>query len=177
MRLNLGCGGDNKVGFINIDISGGDVEHDLRLGLYPRIAFQDSVEFIYTSHFLEHIFDDEAAHLLKDCQTVLKPGGAIRICVPDFRKLAEAYLNEDLRFFNLLPVGDFGCPISFLEYCAYQYNGRENDHKALYDVQKLTKMLSAAGFVSVKEMKFDPSVDIDSEVRSRYSLYVEAKKP
>lgn len=175
MLLNLGCGGDRKEGFVNVDIAGGDVVRDLRHGIYPHVATQNSVDFIYTSHFLEHIFDSEAAFLLKDCHTVLKPGGRVRICVPDFKKLIEAYMKGDREFFSLLP-GDPQSLISYLEYCAYQYSGKENDHKALYDFDKVRKLLSEAGFVGVKECQFDPELDVDSEDRRRYSVYVEGNK-
>lgn len=175
MRLNLGCGGDIKPGWVNVDIAGGDVRHDLRQGIYPHVASQDSVDYIYTSHFLEHIFDDEALHLLKDCYTVLKPGAVIRICLPDFGKLIKAYVENDTEFFSLLP-GDKDSPVSYMEFCAYQYSGQNNDHKALYDLKKIRKMLVAAGFVGVCEKQFDASVDLPNEDRRRYSLYVEARK-
>lgn len=176
MRLNLGCGGDHKEGFVNVDIAGGDVVTDLRNGIYPHVAAQDSVDYIYTSHFLEHIFDAEAVNLVKDCHTVLKPGGTMRICVPDFRKLVDAYLRNDAEFFSFLPTGNPDALISYLEYCAYQYSGKENDHKALYDFSKTRKMLNDIGFVNIKECQFDPTVDVNTEDRRRYSLYVEGKK-
>ena len=176
MRLNLGCGGDRKPDFINIDIAGGDALCDLRDGIPPNVASADSVDYIYTSHFLEHIYDDQVSKLLKSCHDVMRRSGRIRICLPDFRKLINAYVTGDLEFFSLLPVGDSKNPISFLEYCAYQYNGRENDHKALYDFHKVRKMLSDAGFVNIKESQFDPSIDVDTEDRKRYSLYVDAQK-
>ncbi|WP_088241393.1 class I SAM-dependent methyltransferase [Calothrix rhizosoleniae] len=43
----------------------------------------DSVDFIYSEHFFEHLFFDEALSLLRECHRILKPNGVIRTCVPD----------------------------------------------------------------------------------------------
>lgn len=177
VRLNLGSGGDKREGFVNLDYSSGaDFKCDLGSGIPVNVALPNSVDYIYTSHFLEHIFDDQVEVLLRSCFEVLKPGGTIRFCLPDFKKLAEAYLKNDISFFSLLPVGKPDNPISYLEYCAYQYVGRNNEHKALYDAHKLIMMLRAVGFVGIQEKSPDPIIDIADEVRTRYSFYIEAHK-
>jgi predicted SAM-dependent methyltransferase len=43
----------------------------------------ESFDFIYSEHFLEHLFFDEAVALLQECDRLLKPGGVVRVCVPD----------------------------------------------------------------------------------------------
>lgn len=172
MRLNLGCGGDQRPGWTNIDIAGGDTVHDLRTGL-PDVK---DVDYIYSSHFLEHLVDEDAINLLKSCYDRLNPGGTIRFCLPDFRKCAEAYLRGDKEFFNLLPQDNRRGLISFIEECAYQKVGSVYEHKALYDVEKLSLMLKEAGFIGINATEFNPQFDIDSEQRRRYSFYVEATK-
>ena len=44
----------------------------------------NSIEYIYSAHFFEHINDETAYNLLKESKRVLKPGGIIRIILPDF---------------------------------------------------------------------------------------------
>lgn len=39
--------------------------------------------FVFSEHFFEHLFLDEAIALLGECHRVMKPGAVIRICVPD----------------------------------------------------------------------------------------------
>lgn len=167
--------GDQKSGWVNIDIAGGDIRYDLKLGMPPSIS-KDSVDFIYSSHFLEHVYDDEALEILKNCLNVLKPGKKIRLCLPDLKKLAKAYIEKDQDFFSLLPSGNKDYLISYLEYCAYQYADKNNDHKALYDIEKITNFLKLAGFTNVNEVQFNSEIDVNSEERIRYSFYVEAKK-
>lgn len=49
-----------------------------------RLEFEDNTfDFIYSEHVLEHFFLDEACDLLKECYRILKPNGVIRIIVPD----------------------------------------------------------------------------------------------
>lgn len=46
--------------------------HDLSIGIPVR---DSSVDFIYSSHFFEHLFKDDAENLLRSCANALKPGG------------------------------------------------------------------------------------------------------
>jgi predicted SAM-dependent methyltransferase len=49
-----------------------------------RLDFEDNTfDFIYSEHFFEHLFLEEAFELLKECYRILKPNGVIRIIVPD----------------------------------------------------------------------------------------------
>lgn len=65
-----------------------------------RLPFSNhSVDFIYTSHFIEHLPRYEAAKLLAECKRILRPSGVLRICIPDVKLLAEKYLKGDRRFF------------------------------------------------------------------------------
>ena len=54
--------------------------HDLRKG----IPFTDaSADNIFSSHFLEHLSRSDGCQLLTECYRVLKPGGTLRVGVPD----------------------------------------------------------------------------------------------
>lgn len=49
-----------------------------------RLPFAErSFSFIYSEHFFEHIFLNEAFDLFVECSRVLKRGGTLRINVPD----------------------------------------------------------------------------------------------
>jgi predicted SAM-dependent methyltransferase len=74
------------------------VAHDLTRGI-PYSG--DSVDAVYNSHFLEHmdrnLLDparDTALNFVKECRRVLKPGGVLRIVVPDLERRARAYLQH-----------------------------------------------------------------------------------
>lgn len=63
--------------------------HDLAKG----IPFADnSVDVVYHSHVLEHLDRDVAALFISEIGRVLKPGGVLRIVVPNFECYCRAYL-------------------------------------------------------------------------------------
>jgi SAM-dependent methyltransferase len=81
-RLNLGCGGDIRKGFVNVDIArlpGVDLVHDLNELPLP---FEDeSVSEIVCQDVLEHL---DYVPLLRDLHRILEPRGTVWISVPHF---------------------------------------------------------------------------------------------
>jgi SAM-dependent methyltransferase len=76
---------------MDLSATGQDViVHDLRLG-FP--FENESYEAVYGSHVLEHLQPEEAGFVLGECHRVLKPGGIIRIVVPDLEEIARLYLE------------------------------------------------------------------------------------
>lgn len=92
--LNVGCGRRFHPSWVNIDIQPTDPQvmpHDIRDGL----RFQDeSFEVVYHSHVLEHLSPHDGLTLLRECYRVLKPGGTIRVAVPDLEEIARLYLQS-----------------------------------------------------------------------------------
>lgn len=67
------------------------VVHDLSRG----IPFPDaSVDVVYHSHVLEHLDRDVAHRFIRECARVLRPGGLIRVVVPDFERYCREYLDH-----------------------------------------------------------------------------------
>ena len=93
MKLNIGCGSRYLHGWENLDFRPVSPEvkpWDLR----RRLPYPDgSVDLVYSSHLLEHLSPEQAAALLKDALRVLKPGGVVRMVVPDLETLARGYLE------------------------------------------------------------------------------------
>lgn len=110
LLLNLGCGERTHPLWINIDHSrkiafqqlwfvkpflrtslpANYLNHDLRQG----IPFQaGSADAAYSSHVLEHLVHCHAPGFLKELLRVLKPGGVIRLAVPDLEFAARNYLR------------------------------------------------------------------------------------
>jgi hypothetical protein len=194
MKLNLGFGSHPLEGFINIDVGAQEsltgetqtLPWDLNNGL-PKKDLKgqpiDNITFLTSSHCLEHLPDDRVLELLKDCRSKMLPGAVIRLCLPDFRKCARAYLDNDNTFFdNIRAIYnqglyriETGSIIDFMSYCAYQpAPGGSNEHVAIWDVDKALKYLEAAGFSDVAESSFSVFSDGDIPLRAQYSFYVTA---
>jgi len=93
--LNLGCGHyfSNDRQWTNIDfVSTGEgvIAHNLLQGI-P--ANDNSFDAVYHSHVLEHFTKADGFNFIKECHRVLKPGGIIRIAIPDLERIAKLYLS------------------------------------------------------------------------------------
>jgi len=92
--LNIGCGNHFHPAWINIDLvaqSPDVIESDLTRGLPLE---DESMDAVYHSHVLEHLSPNDAEVFLRECQRVLKPGGVLRVVVPDLEDIARHYLSS-----------------------------------------------------------------------------------
>ncbi|WP_211255003.1 class I SAM-dependent methyltransferase [Nevskia soli] len=65
--------------------------HDLSRGIpFPA----NSVDVVYHSHVLEHLDRGIAKEFVAECARVLRPGGIIRIAVPDYERYCRTYLEH-----------------------------------------------------------------------------------
>ena len=91
--LNIGCGNKFHKDWFNIDLKG-DGQHVIQHDLLTGIPFADNMfSVIYHSQLLEHISKKQAVILTKECHRVLKPGGVLRVVVPDLEDIACEYLK------------------------------------------------------------------------------------
>lgn len=110
-----------------------------------------SVDHILCSHFLEHVFRDQAKVILRDFHRVLKPGiGTIHLIVPDIRSRAEHYLhsrnhNAADEFIDSTILSSLNRPS--LRYRLMEINGSFGlQHRWMYDEASLSKLAEEAGF-------------------------------
>jgi predicted SAM-dependent methyltransferase len=98
--LNLGCGGRFHPEWTNVDMAPVDdsvIRHNLRRPL-PFAA--DTFDAVYHSHVLEHLGQDDASMFVHECYRVLRPGGVVRIAVPNLETIARLYLQTLERALN-----------------------------------------------------------------------------
>jgi predicted SAM-dependent methyltransferase len=92
--LNVGCGTHYHKDWVNIDINadGSDViNFDIKKGL----PFENKeFDAVYSSHMLEHLSQSDGISFLREMYRVLKPGGVIRIVVPDLEAICRKYLEK-----------------------------------------------------------------------------------
>ena len=92
--LNLGCGSRYDNTWTNIDFVSSNsnvIAHNLVSGIPCE---ENSFDVVYHSHVLEHFTKDDGNKFLMECYRVLKPGGIIRIAVPDLERIAKEYLKN-----------------------------------------------------------------------------------
>ena len=93
--LNLGCGNRyvESEAWLNVDFA---VRHPrvLAIDLRKKLPFHENYfDLVYHSHVLEHFTCTDAKNLLDECYRILKPGGIIRIVVPDLENIVREYLH------------------------------------------------------------------------------------
>lgn len=160
LRLHLGSGPARKDGWINVDLVGDEV--DLTWNILRPLPFQSgTVEAIFHEHVLEHLSLEEGYALAQESYRLLRPGGVLRIGVPDCGTPEVGWPDAPTR---LLALHEFFA---------------EPGHQTMYDAETLGLILRAARFGVVEQRAFGESriePPPDSEHRRVGSLYVEAVK-
>ena len=162
MKLHLGCGKRYLEGFIHVDIA--EFEHiDYQLPVDDLSTFESNqADEIYASHVLEYFDRNDVISVLNEWRRVLKPGGILRLAVPNFPKLIEVYqLSKDLSSIigPLYGKWDIG-------------NQEFIYHKTVYDKNSLNNILADVGFKDIKEWDwkefFKEQKDFDDHSQAYY---------
>lgn len=89
--LNVGCGNKFHKDWVNIDMVSSS-KYVIAANILKGLPFPDNTfEVIYHSQVLEHIPKENAPKFMDECYRVLKPGGIIRVVVPDLENIVDEY--------------------------------------------------------------------------------------
>lgn len=145
---------------------------------------EGSVDAIYSSHMLEHLTRHEANSVLANCFRALRPGGVIRLALPDLEVAVHEYLrmkqagkldSADVLIESLYMVPEIEG--SALHKLAIRFVHRP--HKWMYDGDSIKQVLRTHGFVEIERCEFARGACPDlAELENRPgSLFIEARKP
>lgn len=168
LQLNLGCGFKRVDGWVNIDRIGSaaDIYWNLR---HPLPLADGSVDAIFHEHLIEHLPFGVGLGFIRECHRLLRPGGVLRISVPDAGRQMRRYAEKDPDLLEHAPTRLLGAQPLLTGF----------GHVSMWDVETLTLFLQRGGFPDPVESAFGRgSVRPvpDSVERAGESLYVEAKK-
>ena len=136
MKLHLGCGDVRIPGYVNVDIRPGYAVDEV-WDIADLKVEDGTVDVIYAASVLEHFGRWEWLDVLRHWQRKLKPGGVLRVAVPDFEACIVQYKeNGSLRELLGLLVGG-------------QYN-QYDKHGMIFDCRFLVGGLELAGFSHVR---------------------------
>lgn len=128
LRLDLGAEGVSPPGFIPMG-------HHHGSEIYPLAHADETVDVIRASHVLEHFPHGQVPAVIADWVRALKPGGVLKIAVPNFEYIAQAYIEG-----KELPIE------------GYTMGGQtdaDDFHKSLFDTHTLVELLRGAGLVDI----------------------------
>jgi len=188
LLVNLGCGGTGQEGWVNVDMYGGpnvNLVYDVRKRLPLRSG---SAKGIFCEHFLEHLeYSEEVPFFIAECYRLLKPGGVLRLIVPDGEAYLRAYCSggwEALARIRPLHEGrkDYWYGNRFetrMELINLVFR-QATEHQFAYDWETLGAALAKHGFSAIVRASYGqgylPELIIDKRARASESLYVEAVK-
>ncbi|UZQ55026.1 tetratricopeptide repeat protein [Trichothermofontia sichuanensis B231] len=117
----------------------------------------NSVDAVYSSHNLEHVYHHEVPIALSEFYRVLKPGGFVLITLPDLQRVAEYVAQGKLE--EPLYVSAAG-PIAAIDILyGYSYDiARGNSymaHRTGFTAKTLAEKLKQAGFSTVEVIEDD----------------------
>jgi predicted SAM-dependent methyltransferase len=151
-KLHLGCGPNVFPGWLNSDLY---AQRDVvPVDVTKPLPFADaSFDVAFSEHMLEHIDYADGVRLCRETFRILKPGGRVRIAMPDLKflidlytdrktPLQERYVQQTARSLPpRLPASDAGVINNFF---------RAFGHRFIYDFPTLKAMLEECGFVDVR---------------------------
>jgi SAM-dependent methyltransferase len=178
-KINFGCGFSPLPNWTNID-GGDDIQHDVphlesvvRLDVWKALSeIPDcATRFVTSEHFFEHFDRLEGHRLLKQWFRILKPGGVVRIVMPDLDNEVRCYLGllpglsweKDQLPHRLVRLTRLKGPYQLIEGERYTRaidfnNGlRSVGHRFFYDFETIDQSLRLAGFTGVKRQSFRDS--------------------
>lgn len=172
-RMNFGCGPRQPEGWHNVDIQdlGQEYVNDVLKGLpFPN----DHFDYVIANHSLQSIMHRRVVQALEEIHRVTKPGGAVRILVPDIPKAFTKWLDRDADYF---PNTGGSIDERFCGYLTW-FSGNVSVFTPAY----LAEALQRAGWMEMTQVEFRKTgrpeyvgiVELDS--RQRESVIFEAIK-
>ena len=178
-RLHWGCGDRTPSDWINADFREGpgiDIGCNILDGL-PLAS--DSIDYIFSEHALQQLEILYVVDALRELHRVLKPGGGLRLCLPDLDRAISAYQGGSRDYFWCWDwdtiSGNFITQI--LDY---------NNTRTPFTYEFAEELLRKAGFIHVRRVEYRQTsssypelVELDSwegDSRKLESFYVEAFK-
>ena len=155
----------------------------------------NTISFIFTEHFLEHLDEYDGYTVLKNSFDVLKDGGVMRICVPSLDKYVDLFIrwnekkvDKEFRngsqFLNYAIYGESWKNEGRVKYLSKDGEGRffspAHDHRYLYSEEDLSFKLKEIGFKGIRIVKWGESEHVELRNMEHHNdlaeLIIEATK-
>lgn len=179
-KLHLGCGHRLVPGFLNIDVTGSDLDVDFASGALPFV--DGAFDAVVSQQVIEHLdLESELIPLLRDLVRVLAPGGEAFLACPDMDAICRSYLADGgsaLLADRQKRWPDFtlhGLPPAHMVNILFHQAG---EHVNLFDFPLLSHVLRECGFREVERIR-EPDLlarfpDMPLRDDDDFSLYVRA---
>ena len=155
--LHIGAQGIYLKGWFNTDLDprGDDTYY---LDATKPFPFPDqSFDFIFSEHMIEHIPFAAGLDMLRECRRVLKASGVIRTATPNLNNILSLMTNHnpDVQKYLTWAVDTFRLPPEPYPKATMVINNffKAWGHQFLYDPEALRTMLAQAGFTNIVQQR------------------------
>jgi SAM-dependent methyltransferase len=150
-----------------------------RCDITKGLPFEDgSVDAVYSSHALEHVYLDDAEGVLRECFRVLRGGGILRLALPDAEAHARSLIDEGdgRKYLEDLGMAPLARP-HFVTRVVSRFGS--SYHRWQPTRRFVTQLLVSAGFEDVTDREFKQGnlPDLDAVEFREESFFLEAVRP
>lgn len=188
-KLQIGGGPYSLADWLNGDLINGNIFLN---ALHPLPFSDDSVDYIFTEHFIEHLTLKEGMGFLSESYRILKPGGILRQGTPSLTALMDIYMDRHsdvsrdqvINRHNKVHHPKRPC-LSPADY--FNEVMRLWGHRFIYDADTLELLYRKAGLINLKWKKFGQSEHIHLQnleqhadlewVKTAFVIILEGQKP
>lgn len=128
----------------------------------------ESVDVVFSSHCIEHLYLDQAVPALQEWRRVLKPDGWLLLVCPDLQAAAEMVVQD--RLFDEAYGGVRPFDIIFSDQRLVAKGRAEGhsfmEHKSGYTLSSLQSLMNRAGY----------AINAGTRLRPRFELWLVASK-
>ena len=180
-KLHLGAGSNDLPDWLNSEgFVPSSFTHSLKvasdyilLDLCQPFPFEDnSVDYIFHEHVIEHLSYHQGQFMLQECFRILRPGGRIRIATPDLAMFVghsteqplsaeqRLFLSEYVRFNSGVWSSDLTHVRNNHAVFILNHEFRAWGHQFIYDYPTLADATKTIGFVDITREEPQKSQDI-----------------
>lgn len=156
MKLSIGAGARRIPGWVHLDIDPA-LQPDIVADITQPLPLPDaSVSYILCEEVVTQISIEACIGFLRECRRVLRPGGVVRVLMPDLHRFVTAYLEQPdwlVRIWNQ----HVGIPLRYDTAAEVLNYGLRGVGLFVYDRQTFDRMAADGGF-DVVNVEFNQSV-------------------
>lgn len=191
--LQIGAGTTLLEGWLSTDIRPLRREIIFLDATEPFPFENDTFDYVFSEHMIEHISYDDGLSMLQECQRVLKPSGKIRIATPNIENIVGLYSRQESEFdqeYIKWAIDRFMKDTkSYHKSFVVNNFFRGFGHQFIYDPVTLQDAMEKVGFIQVKRYTPGESDDkilcgieshgqVIGDVRNQFeTMVLEAKSP
>ncbi len=137
MKVNLGCGKDIRVGYLNIDLKNNGSSNIIvgDVSKLDEIVDNNTVEEMIGIHIVEYFTPQELHRNLQHWFNKISPGGTLYLQGFDYLLIANdiVYYRIDIANLNMMLFGEHG------------------EHRGIYDLMNIVSVTESVGFEVIEK--------------------------